>query len=201
MHIFHAALLSTCFHVASPPLGMMVRISARSTIYSFFARGTWFTGIADHSFCVFSAGLRVLVFLDFAYWLNLKLVCAPDPSGGRGEMAMARASSLASLWPGCTLCSCCRVHRCRSSEHSCQGPGVCRDVQANLVQPWLSSGSLRLCTPKCTGPGCMWVNQLHDQRFVFKPGPAGSTWANGHRPKYRWAPTQGTVLDRYTVMF
>ena len=105
MHIFQAALLSACFHVASRPLGMRVRISTRSTIYSFFARGTWFTGIADASFCVLFCGSTV--FLDFVYWLNLKLVSAPNPF----RMAMARASSLASLWPGCTLCSCCRVRR------------------------------------------------------------------------------------------
>ena len=115
MNIFHAALLSTCFHVASPPSGMRVRLSARSTIYSFFAgmltRGTWFTGIPDSSFCILFAVLWVLVFLDFVYWIHLKFGCAPDPSGGRGRMAMPRSSSLASLWPDCTLCSCCRVHR------------------------------------------------------------------------------------------
>ena len=37
VNIFHGALLSTCFHVASPPLGLRVRISARSTNYSFLA--------------------------------------------------------------------------------------------------------------------------------------------------------------------
>ena len=37
--------------------------------------------------------LRVLVFLEFVYWLFLKFVSAPGLSGGRGEMAMAVASS------------------------------------------------------------------------------------------------------------
>ena len=37
--------------------------------------------------------LRVLVFPDFVYWLFLKFACAPALSGGRGEMAMAVASS------------------------------------------------------------------------------------------------------------
>ena len=37
--------------------------------------------------------LRVLVFLEFVYWLFLKFARAPGLSGGRGEMAMAVASS------------------------------------------------------------------------------------------------------------
>ena len=37
--------------------------------------------------------LRVLVFIKFVYWLFLKFARAPSFSGGRGEMAMAVASS------------------------------------------------------------------------------------------------------------
>ena len=60
-------------------------------------------------------------------------------------------------WLCCGLAACCTTlvvcTGCRLSEHTCQGPRVCRDAQANLVQPSLSSDSLRLCTSKCTGPG------------------------------------------------
>ena len=46
-------------------------------------------------------------FLDFAYCLILKFSRAP---GGGEEMAMARASSLTSPWPGCTLRTVPSVH-------------------------------------------------------------------------------------------
>ena len=49
-------------------------------------------------------------FLDFAYYLILKFSRALTSSGGRGEMAMARASSLTSAWPGCTLRTVPSVH-------------------------------------------------------------------------------------------
>ena len=57
----------------------------------------------------FFTGL-VRVFIELAYWLTLKYARTPDPSGSRGEMAMARASSLASPWPGCTLRTVPSVH-------------------------------------------------------------------------------------------
>ena len=90
---------------------------------------------------------------------RLRLLSPPEvcmrpltPPGGRGEMAMSPPR-----WLCCGLAACCAAlvvfSGCRLSEHTRQGPGVCRDAQANLVQPSLSSDSLRLCTPKCTGPG------------------------------------------------
>ena len=35
------------------------------------------------------SSLRVLVFIEFVYWLNLKFASAADPFGGRGERAMS----------------------------------------------------------------------------------------------------------------
>ena len=70
MNIFHGALLSTCFHVASPPLGLRVRISTRFIIYSFLAclhAAPGFLVLGTPPFCVYSAVLRVLVFLDFVH--------------------------------------------------------------------------------------------------------------------------------------
>ena len=55
------------------------------------------------------AVLRVPVFLDFANWLILHFGSAPDPKvegDGHGTRLL-----VGSLWPGCMLCSRCRVHR------------------------------------------------------------------------------------------
>ena len=57
---------------------------------------------------IFDAGL-VRVFIELAYWVSVKYARAPDPLT-RGEMAMARASSLASPWPGCTFRTVPSVH-------------------------------------------------------------------------------------------
>ena len=53
--------------------------------------------------------MSLQVFLDFANCLILKFGSAPDPFGVEGDGNVA--SSLALLWPGCMMCSSCRVHR------------------------------------------------------------------------------------------
>ena len=57
--------------------------------------------------------LRVLVFLEFAYWDTLKFESAPGLSGGRGEMAMAVASSARLAFLRGAVCACCMPYsRC-----------------------------------------------------------------------------------------
>ena len=57
--------------------------------------------------------LRVLVFLEFAYWDTLKFARAPGLSGGGGEMAMAVASSARLAFLRGAVCACCMPYtRC-----------------------------------------------------------------------------------------
>ena len=57
--------------------------------------------------------LRLLVFLEFAYWDTLKFARAPGLSGGRGEMAMAVASSARLAFLRGAVCACCMLYtRC-----------------------------------------------------------------------------------------
>ena len=57
--------------------------------------------------------IRVLVFLEFAYWDTLKFARAPGLSGGRGEMAMAVASSARLAFLRGAVCACCMPYtRC-----------------------------------------------------------------------------------------
>ena len=55
------------------------------------------------SYCI----LRVQVFLEFGYWDTLKFASAPGLSGGRGEMAMAVASSARLAFLRGAVCACC----------------------------------------------------------------------------------------------
>ena len=67
-------------------------------------------------FAVFVSGfcsLRVQVFLEFAYWDTLKFARAPGLSGGRGEMAMALASSARLAFLRGAVCAYCAPYtRC-----------------------------------------------------------------------------------------
>ena len=57
--------------------------------------------------------LRVFVFFKFVYWLSLKFARAPGPFGGRGEMAMAVASSARLAFFRGAVCACCTPYtRC-----------------------------------------------------------------------------------------
>ena len=59
--------------------------------------------------------LRVQVFLEFVYWLFLNFASAPGLSGGRGEMAMAVASSARLAFLRGAVCACCTQYtRCCS---------------------------------------------------------------------------------------
>ena len=57
--------------------------------------------------------LRVQVFLEFVYWDTLNFGSAPGLSGGRGEMAMAVASSARLAFLRGAVCACCMPYtRC-----------------------------------------------------------------------------------------
>ena len=73
------------------PLGLgllLVRGYVRRLMYCRIGllRSFWYSWYCCVSRC---SSLRVLVFIEFVYWLNLKFASAPDPFGGRGEMAMS----------------------------------------------------------------------------------------------------------------
>ena len=51
--------------------------------------------------------LQVFVFLEFGYWDTLKFASPPGLSGGRGEMAMAVASSARLAFLRGAVCACC----------------------------------------------------------------------------------------------
>ena len=85
-------------------LGLLGRCDPRSFVffYVFTDAGPashrvrlWQGGPASTycSFRLWFCSLRVQVFLEFAFWDTLKFASAPGLSGGRGEMAMAVASS------------------------------------------------------------------------------------------------------------
>ena len=59
------------------------------------------------SYCI----LRVQLFLEFGYWDTLKFASAPGLSGGRGEMAMAVASSARLAFLRGAVCACCTLHQ------------------------------------------------------------------------------------------
>ena len=67
--------------------------------------------------------LRVLVFFEFVYWLFLKFARAAGPSGGRGEMAMAVASSARIAFLRGAVCAstlytrCCPFVPCTATGH------------------------------------------------------------------------------------
>ena len=64
-------------------------------------------------FLPYDVTLRVLVFFEFVYWDTLMFVSAPDLSGGRGEMAMAVASSARLAFLRGAVCACCTLYtRC-----------------------------------------------------------------------------------------
>ena len=56
--------------------------------------------------------LRVLVFLQFVYWLFLKFASALGLSGGRGQMAMAVASSARLAFLRGAVCACTLYIKC-----------------------------------------------------------------------------------------
>ena len=59
--------------------------------------------------------IRVFVFFKFVYRDTLKLASAPGPFGGRGEMAMAVASSARLAFLRGAVCACCTQYtRCCS---------------------------------------------------------------------------------------
>ena len=53
----------------------------------------------------------VFVPLKFGYWLSLKFASAPGLSGGRGEMAMAVASSARLAFLRGAVCACCMLRQ------------------------------------------------------------------------------------------
>ena len=62
---------------------------------------------------VYSTTPLVFAPFKFAYWLFLKIASAPGPFGGRGEMAMAVASSARLAFLRGAVCACCMPYtRC-----------------------------------------------------------------------------------------
>ena len=63
--------------------------------------------------------LRVLVFFEIVYWDNLMFVSALGLSGGRGEMAMAVASSARLAFLRGAVCACCTLRQMLSLFGPC----------------------------------------------------------------------------------
>ena len=63
--------------------------------------------------------LRVQVFLEFDNWDTLKFASAPGLSGGRGEMAVAVASSDRLAFLRGAVCACCTLHQTLSLFGPC----------------------------------------------------------------------------------
>ena len=62
------------------------------------------------AFMPYDVTLRVLVFFEFVYWVALTFEIAPGLSGGRGEMAMAVASSARLAFFRGAVCACLRLY-------------------------------------------------------------------------------------------
>ena len=97
----------------------------------------------------------VFVPFKFVYWLFLKIASAPGPFGGRGEMAMAVASSARLAFLRGAVCACCMPYtRCFPfwSLYS-DGP------MSSRPQPWGRGGDVAPCedTREDLGPWFKYV--------------------------------------------
>ena len=128
----------------------------------------------------------VCFFLDFVHGLHRKFESAPDPFGCPERMAMACASSLLSLWPGCTRRADGQTDVSRGCHHSSpfgrsmerrRGKGhmhLCRvsfKVSPHLIKHWGKRGH---------GPAraCPTVARLRGHGHVSR---------NSHRPQNRFS--------------
>ena len=86
------------------------------------------------AFMPYDVTLRVLVFFEFVYWDTLTFASAPGLSGGRGEMAMAVASSARLAFLRGAVCASTLYIRCchlvpvqrQSTELPATTVGECR---------------------------------------------------------------------------
>ena len=116
--------------------------------------------------------LRVQVFFEFGNWDTLKFASAPGLSGGRGEMAMAVASSARLAFIRGAVCACCTPYTRRFHSWSSQ------------PQPLGSGGDVASCenTKKDFGLSVSFPSTTYCCRvgFLFvSPRPSGLMRASG----------------------
>ena len=112
--------------------------------------------------------LRVEVFLDFVYRLFLNFASAPGLSGGRGEMAMAVASSARLAFLRGAVCACCTQYTrccpfgpCADAVHGAPGHNRWGVVETPLpvkTQGGTMNCLLNFVSPPCTAVG--WFSSV-----------------------------------------